>query len=803
MKKLVIIDGKSVFYRGYYAMGALSTSDGTPTGGIYGFAVIAMEIVREIRPDKVVVAWDKAKTSISKRKAIYTDYKAGRKKPREDFYVQIPLLKELVASFGWSFVECDDYEADDIIGTLAREASASDYETIIVSSDLDMLQIVDKNIKMCRLLKGFSKLEEIDVSALEKKYGIFKEQFLDLKALKGDASDNIPGVPGIGEKGAVRLLNEYGSLDGIYENIDKIKGAVHDKLVAGKESAYMSYKLAKIMFDAPVVLSDIPDLRVDSKKVIEALSRLEFRSLVRKFSKELEAGEINKKEEKELKEIETPDNLIIEWDIKQKMHEDSEFARKILSGAEFWDLTQGKFLINPLERVVKEQKQIMLQFEETPEEKAEKMVEYNRQREEFAGLPRVYEIFREYDLPLIPVLYKMEEKGIKISREYFRELKAEYEQRVVEIEQKIFDATEIDINGEKTLPRQEFNINSPVQLQSVLFEKIGLPTKGIKKTSRGYSTGASELLKLSELHPIVPLVIEYREVSKLLGTYIIPLPELADREGRIHTTFTENVTATGRLSSVNPNLQNIPVRTEEGKRIREGFVAPAGYKFIQADYSQFELRLAAVLAGDEALISDFDSGIDVHTKTAADVFGVPLDKVSKAQRRAAKTINFGVLYGMSAKGLAEQTKMPIYEAQKFINDYFEVRKPIRVYLDKILAQARDEGYVETYYGRRRPTPDVKSANFLVRQAAERAACNMPIQGTEADLMKRAMIRLDEILPSGAFLVLQIHDSLVVECPAELVSQVSEVLKREMEGIAPELKVKLEVEIKVGNNLGEV
>ena len=431
------------------------------------------------------------------------------------------------------------------------------------------------------------------------------------------------------------------------------------------------------------------------------------------------------------------------------------------------------------------------------------MVEYNRQREEFAELPRVYEIFREYDLPLIPVLYKMEEKGIKISREYFRELKAEYEQRVVEIEQKIFDATEIDINGEKTLPRQEFNINSPVQLQSVLFEKIGLPTKGIKKTSRGYSTGASELLKLSELHPIVPLVIEYREVSKLLGTYIIPLPELADREGRIHTTFTENVTATGRLSSVNPNLQNIPVRTEEGKRIREGFVAPAGYKFIQADYSQFELRLAAVLAGDEALISDFDSGIDVHTKTAADVFGVPLDKVSKAQRRAAKTINFGVLYGMSAKGLAEQTKMPIYEAQKFINDYFEVRKPIRVYLDKILAQARDEGYVETYYGRRRPTPDVKSANFLVRQAAERAACNMPIQGTEADLMKRAMIRLDEILPSGAFLVLQIHDSLVVECPAELVSQVSEVLKREMEGIAPELKVKLEVEIKVGNNLGEV
>ena len=271
----------------------------------------------------------------------------------------------------------------------------------------------------------------------------------------------------------------------------------------------------------------------------------------------------------------------------------------------------------------------------------------------------------------------------------------------------------------------------------------------------------------------------------------------------MHTTFTENVTATGRLSSLNPNLQNIPVRTEEGKRIREGFVVQPGYKFVQADYSQFELRLAAVLAGDEALVSDFNAGIDIHTKTAADVFKVPMDKVTKAQRRAAKTINFGVLYGMSAKGLAGQTKMPVYEAARFISDYFEVRKPIREYLDKILAQARNEGYVETYYGRRRPTPDVRSANFVVRQAAERAACNMPIQGTEADLMKRAMIRLDSELPSEAPLVLQIHDSLVVECPEDKVAEVSEILKREMEGIAPELKVRLEVEVKVGDNLGEV
>ena len=822
MKKLVIIDGKSVFYRGYYAMGALSTSDGTPTGGVYGFAVIAMEIVKDIQPDKVVVAWDKAGTSISKRKEIYAEYKAGRKKPDEDFYAQIPLLQELVSSLGWAFVECDNYEADDIIGTLAyqatRKASFSgrsgplgqvlgpskelsdspEWEVYIVSSDLDMLQIVDENIKMYRLLKGFSKLEEIDVPALEKKYGILKDQFLDLKALKGDASDNIPGVPGIGEKGAVKLLNEYGSLEGIYEHIDEITGAVHDKLVAGEESAKMSYKLGKIMFDAPVSLNEVPDLKVDGPKVVEALKKLEFRSLIRRFGEVFSDGDTAV----ETREVEVPKDLVLEWDIKKKMHEDPEFAEKVIAGADFWDLNQGKFLLNPLERVTKDEKQTALSFGETPEEKAEKAAEFARQKEEFQKLPKVYKIFKEYDLPLIPVLFKMERQGIKLSREHFRELKAEYEKRVSELEQKIYDATEVGVNGEK-LDRIEFNVNSPMQLSSVLFEKLLLPTKGIKKSQRGYSTGAQELAKLYDSHPIVKLIIEYREASKLLNTYIIPLPDLADAKGRVHTTFTENVTATGRLSSVNPNLQNIPVRTEEGKRIREGFVAKPGCKFVQADYSQFELRLAAVLAGDEALIADFNSGIDIHTKTAADVFKVPMDEVSKEQRRAAKTINFGVLYGMSAKGLAEQTKMPVQEAARFISDYFEVRRPIREYLDKILAQARNEGFVETYYGRRRPTPDVRSANFVVRQAAERAACNMPIQGTEADLMKRAMIRLDAKLPEDAPLILQIHDSLVVECPEEKVEAVSEILRKEMEGIAPELKVRLEVEVKVGDNLGEV
>ena len=825
MNKLVIIDGKSVFYRGYYAMGALSTAGGIPTGGIYGFAMIAMEIVKEIKPQKVVVAWDKAKTSVSKRVAIYPEYKAGRKKPGEDFYAQIPYLKELIKALGWGFMECDDYEADDIIGTLARQATQkasfsgrsgalaqvlgpskepseqSGWEVYIVSSDLDMLQIVDKNIKMYRLLKGFSKLEEIDVAALEQKYGIHKEQFLDLKALKGDTSDNIPGVPGIGEKGAVKLLNQYGSLDGIYEHLADITGTIHDKLAAGKDSAYMSYKLAKIMFDAPVSLEDVPDLKIDGPKILQVLNKLEFRTIARRFSEEL--GEIAASDVEGPVEYKPPKDMILEWDVKRAMHTNPAVAEKILNGEEFWDLSQGKFLLNPLSRIQAEQGQVKLQFIETEEEKQEKLAEYSRQRKEFEKLPRVYKIFTDYDLPLVPILYKMEEHGIKISREYFRELRREYEKKVSELERKIIDATEINLEGERVLPRQEFNINSPLQLSAVLFDKIGLPTKGIRKSQRGYSTGASELLKLKDTHPIIELLMEYREVSKLLNTYVATLPDMADDKSRIHTTFTENVTATGRLSSLNPNLQNIPVRTEEGHRIREGFVAGEGHKFIQADYSQFELRLAAVLSSDEALIADFNSGVDVHAKTASDVFKVPLNEVTKEQRRAAKTINFGVLYGMGARSLAEQTDMPVKDASQFISDYFEVRKPIRIYLDKVLEQARTAGYVETYYGRRRPTPDVKSSNFVVRQMAERAACNMPIQGTEADLMKRAMIRLDKVLPGDAPLVLQIHDSLVVECPEDKVAEVSEILKREMEGIAPELKVKLEVEVKVGDNLGQV
>lgn len=777
LKKLVIIDGKSIFYRGYYAMGALSLADGTPTGGVYGFAAIAMEIVKELQPDKVVVAWD-SKTSTAKRKAIYADYKAGRKKPGDDFYAQIPLLVKLIADLGWGFMECEEYEADDIIGTLSKQADDElIWMTYIVSSDLDMLQVVDHNTRMYRVLKGFSKLEEVDEVAVGAKYGIKQSQFLDLKALKGDASDNIPGVPGVGEKTAVKLLNEYEDLDGVYTHIDEIKGAVQKKLIAGKESAYMSRDLGRIMFDAPVKLDEVPDFMIDRPRIAEGLRKLEFNSLIRKFN--LLADEPEQAEEKVTKKVELPTDVVVAVDVKELMHQDAKVAEEILGGAEFWDLGQAEFLLDPLAR-----------------EKITAMdnvgVIYARQKEDFAREPGLYKIFTEYDQPLIPVLYKMEKRGMLINRDYFEQMRQELTGQVDKLQQEIW-----------RLAGVEFNVNSPVQLSEVLFGKLQLPTKGIKKTARGYSTGAKELAKLAGEHEIVGRIMEYREVSKLLSTYVAPLPELADAEGRIHTTFTQNVTATGRLSSVNPNLQNIPVRTEEGRKIRGGFVAAPGKKLVSADYSQFELRLAAVLAGDQKLVDDFNAGIDIHTKTAAEVYGVEMSAVTKAQRRAAKVINFGVLYGMSAKGLSDATGMSVTEAKQFIDGYFELRKPIRVFLDRVLEQARNDGYVETYYGRRRPTPDVKSSNFLVRMGAERAAQNMPIQGTEADLMKRAMIRVDKVLPDGAELVLQVHDSLVVECDAELVPQVSEILQREMEGVAPELAIKLAVEVTVGENWGEL
>ena len=845
MKRLVVIDGKSVFYRGYYAMPGLSMADGTPTGGVYGFVSLAIELIKKLEPDYVAVAWDKRGTNIRKRRELYPEYKAGRKPAPDDFYQQIPILHELLDAFGWPLYEIDDYEADDIMGAFARQAESRGIETCLITSDLDALQLISPMTKVYAMKNGLRNIEEFTAEHFEEKYGIRTEQFLDLKALKGDSSDNLPGVPGIGEKTAVKLLQEYETLDGVYEHLDEQKGALRTKLENGRESAYLTKQVAEIWTDAPIELdwgvADVNDCNF--ARVTEILQKLEFNSLIGRLPKTMQAAENEKKEEPKLDvpRIEKlPDMLMFEseniiyidssepdviyissnpesvwtakideisqsvWqllaqetviaaDVKQLYHALDNYGVAVRFH-EVWDIEQAAFLIDPLKRD-RSLSALAGDFSDdnsAPCQLARLHKIYREQKVYMSNNSQIARVAYEFDFPVIWALFQMEKRGMKLDDTLLKQMGYELAAEVSELEQQMY-----------SMAGYEFNASSPAQLSEVLFTKLQLPTAGIKKGKTGYSTGQKELDKLRGQHPIIELIERYRELTKLISTYIEALPKLMATDGRIHTTFNQDVTSTGRLSSTNPNLQNIPVRTELGRKIRQAFVPSDGKVFVGADYSQFELRLAAVLAGDEKLIEDFNSDVDIHAKTAAETYGISIDEVSKSQRRAAKVINFGVLYGMSPHGLAAATGMSFTEAKKFIDHYFEVRKPIRQYLDKILTQAREQGFVETYFGRRRPTPDVKSSNFMVRSSAERAAMNMPIQGTEADLMKLAMIRLEDKLSGLADAILQVHDSILVECKPEDVQKVSEIMKAEMEGVCPELPIKLKVDVGTGANWGEV
>ena len=845
MKRLVVIDGKSVFYRGYYAMPGLSMVDGTPTGGVYGFVSLAIELIKKLEPDYVAVAWDKRGTNIRKRRELYPEYKAGRKPAPDDFYQQIPILHELLDAFGWPLYEIDDYEADDIMGAFARQAESRGIETCLITSDLDALQLISPMTKVYAMKNGLRNIEEFTAEYFEEKYGIRTEQFLDLKALKGDSSDNLPGVPGIGEKTAVKLLQEYETLDGVYEHLDEQKGALRTKLENGRESAYLTKQVAEIWTDAPIELDwDVADVNdCNFARVTEILQKLEFNSLIGRLPKTMQAAENEKKEEPKLDipriekfpdapmfeaeniiyiDSSEPDvvyissnpesvwtakiseisqsvwqllaqGTVIAADVKQLYHALDNHGVAVRFH-EVWDVEQAAFLIDPLKR---DRSLNALSGDFSDDNSAVYQLArlhkiYREQKVYMSNNSQIARVAYEFDFPVIWALFQMEKRGMKLDDMLLKQMGDELAAEVGELEQQMY-----------SMAGYEFNASSPAQLSEVLFTKLQLPTAGIKKGKTGYSTGQKELDKLRGQHPIIELIERYRELTKLISTYIEALPKLMAADGRIHTTFNQDVTSTGRLSSTNPNLQNIPVRTELGRKIRQAFVPSDGKVFVGADYSQFELRLAAVLAGDEKLIEDFNSDVDIHAKTAAETYGISIDEVSKSQRRAAKVINFGVLYGMSPHGLAAATGMSFTEAKKFIDHYFEVRKPIRQYLDKILTQAREQGFVETYFGRRRPTPDVKSSNFMVRSSAERAAMNMPIQGTEADLMKLAMIRLEDKLSGLADAILQVHDSILVECKPEDVQKVSEIMKAEMEGVCPELPIKLKVDVGTGVNWGEV
>lgn len=835
-KIFALIDGKSVFYRGYYAMPNLSARDGRPTGGVYGFTALALEMINRIKPDYVAVAWDKPKTNIRRRKQIFEGYKANRKPAPPDFYAQIPILEDLLRAFGWPLYQLDDYEADDIMGTLSQMANQQDIHTVLISSDLDMLQLIDDDTEVYALKKGLSNLEKFDVEAFEQKYGISVSQFLDLKSLKGDASDNIPGVPGIGEKTAISLLQQYGNLDGVYQHLDEIKGATGRKLADGRDSAYMSKELAKIWCDAPLELDlaavDINNL--DRSALRQKLLDLEFTSLLRRLPDGLVDDSVEERASAKLSEIKIqnlPGNLgknvlAVTWDDrlylsdKQGVAYESSFveAADILSGhivatydaklltkqfisrnlpADFtigFDIKHAGFLLNSLvpAKDLTDRLQAMGLSGPTATDAVaicyQLWDEYSR---ELSGDAKLDKLAKEVDFPLQVVLAKIESRGMLVDVEVLGEMSHKLDDEIELLQQSIWQHV-----------GYEFNIGSPKQLSDALFTKLQLTSPAKRNKNGSYPTGVKELTRLKDEHPVINLISEYRELTKLKSTYIDALPKAIGSDGRIHTNLDQDVTSTGRLSSSNPNLQNIPTRSERGRKIKRAFVAPAGRVLINADYAQFELRLAAALAGDKNMIKMFsDPANDIHTMTAAEAYGISCNEVTPEQRRHAKVINFGVLYGMSPHGLSEATGMSQSTAKEFIDRYFAIRKPIRDFINRTLIMADEQGYVETLFGRRRPTPDVKSANFMVREAAKRAAANMPIQGTEADLMKMAMIKIEQIV--GATQIMQVHDSIMVECDEADARRIADEMKQVMENIYPELGVRLLVDVKIGHNWAEI
>ena len=866
-KRLVLIDGKSVFYRGYYAMPNLSTKDGTPTGGVYGFTVLSLEVIKRLKPDYVAVAWDKPKTNIRKRLQMYPDYKAGRKPAPPDFYAQIPLLHELLESLGWPMYELDDYEADDIIAGLAKKADAKDIETIIITSDLDALQCISKNTKVYALKKGLSNIEEFHPESFTAKYGLEPNQFLDLKALQGDSSDNIPGVAGIGAKTASSLLNQYRTLDGIYDNLELISGSTYKKLKDGKEMAYLSKKLATLFIDAPIKL-DLPAMDVhkfNMAKLKDNLQKLEFRAILRTLQEipvpdgqpealqAAPAGDmavpklVSVQDFKAAQELymypitkdafgREPIAIIVATKIQvtfvQEFNSNSVnwltdiCKNATVCGYDVKKLYRVLSLLNiPLPNVVDDVQIAHFMIDSTDLAKsladsARSLIGYDLtdigtippediglhvaeiaatlanlqeyQHKQLDQLPSLNKLYQTVELPIIPILAAMEIKGIGLDTKYLNTMSRYLQDELSDVEQTIYGYAE-----------QEFNIASPQQLSEVLFNQMGLPTLGIKKGKTGYSTAAQELEKLQSYHPIIQEISKYREYAKLKSTYVDTLPQQVAADGRVHTIFNLTSTQTGRLSSTDPNLQNIPVKTELGKKIRTAFIAKTGNVFVSADYSQFELRLAAFLAKDADMIEVFNNGEDIHTRTASEVYGVALDDVTKQMRSAAKTINFGVLYGMSPHGLSAATGMTMGDAKNFIDRYFATRKPLVDYIAKLKEDAKQNGYVETLYGRRRPTPDVLSSNYIVREAALRQAVNMPIQGTEADLMKMAMIKLQGCLPSKAHQILQIHDSIMVECPEFMSKEVAGKMKTTMEQIAPEISVSLAADVHTAQNWGNL
>ncbi|MFH0912550.1 MAG: DNA polymerase, partial [Patescibacteria group bacterium] len=679
-KKLVLIDGNALVHRAFHALSQanLTSPTGEPTGAVYGFAVMLLNIFTKLKPDYIAVAFDTSAPTFRHKE--YEDYKATRIKAPQELYDQIPRVQDLLEAFNIPLFVKDGFEADDIVGTLSHQAPDT-IDTYIATGDMDALQLVNQHTFVYAPRKGFSDIVIYDPTEIEKVKGLKPSQIIDFKGLRGDPSDNIPGVPGVGEVTAKKLLVEYGTIDEVYQNLDKLPEKTRELLTKHKASAIQSKSLATILTDIPIELDlkKAEAIEFDADKVKDLFFKLGFRSLVDRI----------------------PNGTLT--------------ARKQES---FFEGAAAK-------RAADSQTKSKLSFTE------------------------------KLDRDLDPILRQMEKNGILLDVEFIHQLNRAVTKDLSVLTKKIYHQA-----------GKEFNINSPLQLSEILFNKLKLPAQYIKKIKTGYSTAVGELEKLIDEHPIIKNILQYREWEKLRNTYLETLPNLTGKDNRIHTTYAQD-TSTGRLSSSNPNMQNIPIRSDLGAEIRKAFIAPKGFLILSADYSQIELRIVASLSHDQRMIESFLAGEDIHARVASEINGVTLDEVTKAQRRNAKTVNFGIIYGVSPFGLSANTDMSVAEASTYIKKYFDLHPGIKKYMKDAVAFGQQHGYVETLFGRKREMPELSSGILAVRNAAQRAAVNMPIQGTAADIMKSAMIEVAKNLPRVSpktRMLLQVHDELVLEVP---------------------------------------
>lgn len=879
-KRLILLDSNALIHRAYHALPPLTTKTGETVGAVYGFALTLLAVLEKFKPDYIAASFDLAGPTF--RHEQYAEYKATRQKAPDDLYAQIPRVKELVTAFNIPIYEQEGFEADDCVGTIARQAETQGIETIIVIGDNDALQLVSPLVKVFSIRKGIKDLVLYDRAAVIEKYGFPPERIPDYKGLAGDASDNIPGVAGIGAKTATDLLKEYGTLEGVYGSLPEVKESVRKKLEADRESAFSSKDLGTIRTDVPVSFDAAACVAHDyeREKVAAMFREFGFWSLLKRLPGAADSQQptVNDKQEtigrkrsagnrkeKIVKTKEDAGKILgsiggdaavwihageaslfggagivkvevasegasadIEWngetksalkdffedenrgkifyDAKAAMHAlgkegvslrgvafDAMIAAYLLQAGtrvEFDHLVISEFGEEGLER----RAESLLGLSDKLSEKIVEISEEQRSAVSSPGEKRdIGRLFREVEMPLIPILAEMEQNGVRLNVEAFRALSVELGAEISVIERKICD-----------LAGREFNVNSPKQLAEVLFEDLHIPTAGIKKTKTGISTASPELAKLSE-YPIVSLVEEERELFKLKTTYLDAFPALVDSRSRLHTTYAQAVAATGRLSSVNPNLQNIPAREKWSEAIRSAFEAEEGNLLVGADYSQIELRVMAHVSGDASLVSAFERGIDVHRATAMAVYGVKPEEVTPDQRREAKVFNFGLMYGMSAYGLSQSLGIDQKKAADFIAMYFEKFPGVARYMENMKVSAKEKGYVETELGRRRLVPEIQSGNPQLAKAGERMAINMPIQGLAADIMKLAMLRAERLVSrydGRVKMLLQVHDELIFEVEESLAEGFAAEVKTEMEA-AYALRVPLVAETAVGKNWGEI